>query len=352
MAPVQGDGSPTNLSGRMGFGSVMSGLRGDFARQYIPFLVGAIYIFRKVCSKDNFSALSKLRRSFSDETIVATIVQHFQVIRVLDRSGAQTLIKRYPHYANKYVHKYLMKSFSKKTRREVLKFHYQYLARHVINSFCEQVLQSRPILWREMIDENCYAISISLNPHHHAAGDLLLTFEMNDFPIYEISFTIVPGSTVGSAAEQVLLVARIQGGKEEAEAIKIATRACHRIAPAHLLMAAAQSIATALAIDTIGGVTNKEQIAKPAEGASNVFFDYDAFWDTFILKQSRGSVYEMQVPFPAQSDAKASYRSKARLKRRQFKNRVGASVGAAFAKSFIKSAFIASTTFQRRQKSA
>ena len=36
-----------------------------------------------------------------------------------------------------------------------------------------------------MIDENCYAISMSLNPHHHAAGDLLLTFEMNDFPIYE-----------------------------------------------------------------------------------------------------------------------------------------------------------------------
>ena len=142
MVPIQGDGSPTNFSGRMDFGSVMSGLRADFARQYIPFLVGAIHHFRKVCSKGNFSALSKLRSAFSDETIVATIVQHFQVIRVLYRSGAQALIKRYPHYANKYVHKYLMKSFSKKTRREVLKFHYQYLARHVTDSFCDRLCKA------------------------------------------------------------------------------------------------------------------------------------------------------------------------------------------------------------------
>jgi uncharacterized protein VirK/YbjX len=316
--------------------SLIAGLRARFARQYIPFLVGAIHILLKVRSGDNFAALSKLSKSFSEETIATTIIEHFRVIRVLDRSGAAALTKRYPHYVNKYVHKYLMKSFSKKTRREILKFHYQYLARHVTESFCEHVLQGRSILWREIIDDNCCAISMSLNPHHHAAGDLLLAFEMNDSAIYEISFTIVPGSSISSAAEQVLLVARIQGRKDEAEAIGIATRACHRIAPAHLLMAAAQSIAAALAIDTIGGVTNKEQITKPGEGVSNVFFDYDAFWETLMLKQGRASVYEMQVPFPEQPGAKANYRSKARLKRRQFKNRVSASVGAAFAKKFIR----------------
>jgi uncharacterized protein VirK/YbjX len=316
--------------------SMIAGLRARLARQYIPFLVGAIHILLKVRSGNNFAALSKLRKSFSEETIATTIVEHFRVIRVLDRSGAAALTQRYPHYVNKYVHKYLMKSFGKKTRREILKFHYQYLARHVTDSFCEQVLQGRSILWREMIDENWYAISMSLNPHHHAAGDLLLAFEMNDTAIYEISFTIVPGSAISSTAEQVLLVARIQGRKDKAEGIGIATRACHRIAPAHLLMAAAQSIAAALAIDTIGGVTNKEQITKPCEGVSNVFFDYDAFWETFILKQSSASVYEMQVPFPERPGAKASHRSKARLERRQYKNRVSASVGAAFAKNFIK----------------
>jgi uncharacterized protein VirK/YbjX len=236
------------------------------------------------------------------------------------------------------VHAYLAKSLGKKARREALKFHHQYLTQRVTASFYEQILQDRLTLWSELIDEDCYAISMSFNPNWHAPGDLSLAFERNNIPIYEVSFTIVPGSLIGCSAEPILLVARVQGGSNQVQAIRIATRACHRITPPHLLMAAVQSIAAALAIETIGGITNEEQLTKyPQEKRNNFFFDYDAFWETFTFRHKGGIAYEIQVPFPDKPSAHAGYHSKLRQKRRHFKNQIAAIVGATFAKKFMKS---------------
>lgn len=315
----------------------VSSVRARLVEQYIPFALGVIRILCKVCSSDKFVALSKLLKSFSDESIVATVIEHFEVIRALNRTGAHALTKRYPHYVNKYVHGYLAKSFSKKARREVLKFHHRCLTQRVTASFYEQILQDRLTLWRGFIDGDWYAISMSFDPHNHAEGDLSLSFEKNDAPIYGIAFTIVPGSLIGCADKQILLVARVQGRSNQAEAIGIATRACHRIAPPHILMAAVQSIAAALAIDTIGGVTNKEHLARPGQDKlNNCFFDYDVFWETFTFRHKGVIAYEIQVPFPDKLGAHAGYRSKARLKRRHFKNQIAAIVGATFAKKFMK----------------
>jgi uncharacterized protein VirK/YbjX len=66
-----------------------------------------------------------------------------------------------------------------------------------------------------------------------------------------------------------------------------------------MLMAAVQSIAAALAIDTIGGVTNKEHLARPGQDKpNNCFFDYDVFWETFTFRHKGVIAYEIQVPFP------------------------------------------------------
>ena len=267
--------------------------RARLTEQYIPFLVGTIKILRKVFSRDTVIALSKLRKSISEESIVAVFVEHLEVIRILNGSGARALIERYPHYVNKYVHGYLVKSFSQKSRRDILKFHHRYLAQHVTESFYGKLLQGRCVLWSVSVDKNCYAISMSFDSSGNSEGDISLTFDVNDVPIYEVSFTIVPGNIIGFAADRALLIARVQGRRNQVEAIAAATRACYRTAPPHLLLAAAQSIAAALAIDTIGGVTNKEQLMR---GKEEMFlFDYDAFWETFTLKRKGGSVCEIQI---------------------------------------------------------
>ncbi len=265
------------------------------------------------------------------------VVEHFEVVRVLDRCGALPLTARFPNYVNKYVVPYLAKRFDKKTRREILKFHHACLDECLIGSFYTEVLERRPALWNEVIDGAKYTISLSFNPNWHSEGDLSLTFERNGVSLYELSFSIVPGSSVGSAAKRVLLVGRVQGLKGQSDEIRAGTRACHDIAPPALLVDAAQTIAAVLGVDGFGGVSNQEQLAKSVYDVSGFYFDYDAFWASFPVEKSKADIFLIPVPFPEKplGQVSAAHRRRARNKRRQRK-KIADCVGATFAKNFSK----------------
>jgi uncharacterized protein VirK/YbjX len=270
------------------------------------------------------------------ESITATIIGHFEIVRIMNHRATLPLTKRYPSLATKYFGSYLAKSFSKTSRREILKFHYQYLTRHVCESFHKQILESGAVLWDEMIDENRYMISLSFNSEWHREGDLSLVLTENNISLYEISFTVVPGDLIDDHPGQILLIARVQGARQQVEAIRRATRACHDIAPPHLLMAAAQSVAGAMQINTIGGVGNREHVSRIESEARGFFFDYDVFWETFAVKKRGADIYTISVPFPQKpfEDIKIDHRRRTRRKR-QFKDRIAGSVGAAFSKKFL-----------------
>jgi len=329
---------PTVLSAAAIFASAA---RPRELRPYAPFVksicAGTIHFGRKVISANFFSVLSRLRNSVSDESLIAMIIGHFEVVRVLNHNNGRALTRRYGNYANKYVTEYLAKSFDKKTRREILKFHHRYLADHVTDSFYEQILQGRSNLWTETIDGNCYAISISFNPDWHSEGDISLTFDKNDVSLYEVSFTIVPGRLIGCAAAQALLVGRVQGRKGQAEPIRVGTRACHDIAPPNLLLAAVQSVAGVLGIEAIAGVSNDEQLAKSVYDAAGVYFDYDTFWETYLVEKRGARIYTIPVPFPEKpiKQVSSAHRRRARNKRR-LKKQIADRVGAAFAEKFSK----------------
>jgi uncharacterized protein VirK/YbjX len=307
---------------------------GSFARSI---RAGTGLLIRKAVNADARSIILRLRDAVSDESIAAAIIGHIEVVKVLNRCGARALTKRYPNYANKYLTDYLAKGFGKKTRRDILKFHHLYLAAHVSDTFYEQILQSRSVLWSEAIDGACYSISMSFNPHWHSEGDISLTFDSDDVALYEVSFTIVPGGFAGCAAEQALLVGRIQGRKGQAEPIRAGTRACHDIAPPSLLLAGIQSIAGVLGIGAITGVSNREQLAKSAYNMPGCYFDYDAFWQTFLIEQRGVPIFTIQVPFAEKplEQVSATHRRRARNKRR-LKKQIADSVGATFAKIFLK----------------
>jgi len=328
----------THLAVAANYASAVRSRRQDY---YIAFMkslfAGTVHLVRKMFSSNLIGILSRFNNSISDESVAEMIIRHFEVVRILNNSSAGALIKRYPNYVNKYVTEYLVKDFSKKSRREILKYHHQYLIEHAVESFYERILQCRPVLWDELIDENRYAVSISFNHQWHSEGDLSLTLDKNDTPLYELSFTIVPGYIAGCAAAQALMIGRVQGRKGQADEIRSAMRACHRIMLPQLLMIAVQSIAKTLMIDTIGGVSNEEQLAKARNDSLEFFFDYDSFWETFSAKKNVAAIYEISVPFHEKpvEQIRTKYRNRARQKRR-FKNHIAASVSATFAKEFLK----------------
>jgi len=310
-------------------------------RQTVTFFksifAAAIHLVGKVFRGNFLIFASKLPDFISDESIVATVIGHFETVRAMN----PTLTKRHKNYVLRYFGHYLANSFNKKTiRREILKFHHQYLREHVVESFYEQLLESESLLWNEIIDENKYTISLAQNLRH-VEGDLRLVFRQNGNLMYKIYFTIVPGRLINHAVNQVLLVGLIQGAREQSEAIRTATRACRDIAPPYLLIAAAESIAGALAIDAIAGISNEELLSKPAESC---FFDYNKFWETFAVKKKGAGFYEIPVPIPQKplEQINVGHRRRTRRKR-QFKSRVAASVRETFAEKFLKMTLQTST---------
>ena len=283
--------------------------------------------------------VSKLRGFFSGEPLPSVIGGHLRVVRALNRSGARALIHRHPYYVNKYARDYLANSFNKAQRREALLFHHNYLTeKQITERFYEEVLENSPYLWNEIIDGNQYAIRMTIHLRHQE-GDLSLIFLMNDRELYGISFSIVPGKMVDSAGNQALLIGNIQGRLGEAEAIRVGTQACHDVAPPYLLLAAVSSIADVLAIKTIAGVGNEEQIIKARKDDSGCYFDYDRFWKTLSLKKNSANFYEGSVPLREKSIKliKSKNRGRTRLKRR-FRQQVFEHVGATFAKLIAQTA--------------
>jgi uncharacterized protein VirK/YbjX len=135
---------------------------------------------------------------------------------------------------------------------------------------------------------------------------------------------------VGCAADDVMLIARLQGIAGNFAAIRAATRACMDVSPPALLMAALQGIGKALDIGMIAGVTNQEQLTAHMDADRHVYFDYDAFWSTYVGNAAE-KFYLIRVPVPEKPLAQVStmHRRRTRLKR-QFKRQVAAVAQAAF----------------------
>jgi uncharacterized protein VirK/YbjX len=308
----------------------------QFSKFFRSIYAGTAHVFRKLYSGNPGTIIAKIRKFISDEPIVAAVNGHLKVVRALNGSGASALTKRYPNYVNKYATDYMAKSFSQRTRREILQFHHQYLAGHVTPVFYEVILNGGEILWSETLAGNRYSISVVFNHQFHSEGDVSLSFDKDGLPLYAISFTIVPGRSVGSASDQAMLIGVIQGRIGQAEEIRASTKACHDIAPPYLLLAASLSIAEVLGIGVVAGVTDCEQLAKSREGTA-CFFDYDAFWETLLVRKNVAGFYEGSIPLPEKLlvQTVSKHRGKVRLKRRM-KKEIADQVGQTFARYFTK----------------
>jgi uncharacterized protein VirK/YbjX len=300
---------------------------------------GTSDLIGKALGGDFSVVTSKFLGSASDESVLSMIIGHFEIVRVMNRHGTRALSQRHPELVNKYLRSYLAKSFGIRTRREIVKFHYQCLRQHVIDSFYQEIMRDGAILWNEIMDQSRYTISLLFDPVTEKVGDLCLRVGKDGISLYEMSFTIVPGCLIGCASDKAILVGRVQGTKEQIEAIKVATRACQHVPPAHLLMVALQAIAEALAIGAVAGVSNTERLGKARSDENGLYFDYDAFWETFFVAKKTAGIYEIPVPFREKplEQIKTSGRRRTRLKRR-FKNRIAVSIGAAFAGTYLRNA--------------
>jgi uncharacterized protein VirK/YbjX len=255
---------------------------------------------------------------FESERPLAAIARHREVVAFFNQPSMAPLKSRL--LANKYLGGYLAKSFGKCARRDILLHHYRRIAERAEPGFLHRILTGSYLLWSKQDADTSYSITLSFDTLTHYEGDLSVVFMSGSQQILRISFSIVPGSAAGSDMAELLFVGHVQGAKHKFEEIKQATKACHDVAPQHMLMLAIQSIACALGITVIAGVTDENQLAKFPE--RHVRFQYNSFWENWAGRRT-ADFYEIPVPLPqtALHDIQSGHRRRTR-KKREFKKQV------------------------------
>lgn len=251
-----------------------------------------------------------------------------KLISILHEPNTIALARRHPSLIYKYQKHYLARSFNRTQRKAILKFHYEFMGKAVNSQFYTRLVAGDIELWRSAEDREPVTISLRV-PEYGSEGDLSLILEMERRQIYELSFTIVPGSVVGMTESSAMFVARIQGRKGQFDEIKRATKICRDVSPPYLLMAAAEGLAGALGMKFAVGVGNGDQVSKRKT------FDYGSFWETLLSARTGGRFYVLPLPISGVplEQCSPSHRRRTRMKR-EFKLELSNAVRTAFLRDY------------------
>jgi uncharacterized protein len=295
-------------------------LTGWLAHWLLPLVDAARHVF----AADTAYGLRKCVQALP---ILLNLRGQARYARLIREPHTLPLTTRYPRLAYKWLGHSLSRRFSARTRLRVCVSHYVFLQATTPVHFLGRLFEQPLPLWDSQIEAHQFCVMMGFPRPDDQEGDVSLTFEMDGLPLCTASFVFCDGALVGGGPDPVMLVARMQGGSGCFDRVKEATRICHDIAPADILMAALSGIAAAFGIAVMLGVSTRDQVSRHLKEGVSRFFDYDRFWLSYGAVASAGGLHRIVLPYPEKrmDDVRSKHRSRTRRKR-EFKGRLAASV--------------------------
>lgn len=256
--------------------------------------------------------------------VATNIRRHRRILRVLRLPEYACLAQDEARFPFKYLTRgYLSWNLTVAERAACFERHYLRLHEMLSGAFLLSILKRDETVLVLEDGENRYEITIGLPRDHDKEGELSLNLVANGQIIYILSFTIVPGSTVRSAAEDVFLISRLQGVKGFLKQVQSATRALYDVAPAALLVAALQGLGDAMNIGEIACIRAQDQHSYSAEHDRPFRANYDDFFVELGARKNEAEVYLTRIPLPEKSMLQVKQGHKLRTrKKREFKHEV------------------------------
>lgn len=260
---------------------------------------------------------------------------HRRVVQAMGGASTRDLLRLQPRIVYRYSTDYLFLGNPWAARRDMLVHHYEHLNRWHDTLFCSQVFRHGCELWAQDLEDQAFSIHL-LGPcmvSRHREGELTLAFRMNGRILFRLAFSVCPAAMFGLTNTQacrpedsILYVGQVQGVSDRYEDIRAATRACHDVAPADLLMAALAGLGECWGIHHALGVPQSLQLthAKPRQSPG---FDYDAFWQRHA--QPQPDVPHAWIPLPLREKPIEQVAAKHRgrtLRKRAFKHGIAREV--------------------------
>jgi uncharacterized protein VirK/YbjX len=271
--------------------------------------------FRQIGEKGIGFAIRRMRLGAS---LLFSLPQHLQLLRVLSHPQTRGIARKQPLLAYKYLLEYVALDLPVRVRRAILIAHFRFLQRTFDVRFVDCLDRSPPTLWRRAIGGMRFDIGVQLNNIIGREGEFVLTFNVDGREAYRLVFLFAPGSAFGLSDAPIIVVSCVQG-MTAMQCIRLATKACLDIQPAHLLMAALGGFAQIARIPTILGVHQTRQIWQ----GGKLLFAYDKFFETYGREIPEQRMYSVPVPYNEKPLADISPNHRARTQRkRRFKEEI------------------------------
>jgi uncharacterized protein len=268
-------------------------------------ITGSKYIYRK-------GVRFALPKAYQGVQLLLGLQGHLRVLRVLSHPQSARLARAHPLLAFKYLPRYVALRLPMKTRRSILLSHFQFLQRTFRTNFLDLVERLSPTLWSQTIEQKTFQVALELKQALDCEGELRLAFHMTGSWVYQLIFVFASGRDFNLREETIIIVSSIQGVRDF-DRVKLATKLCHDIQPAHILMAALGGLAEIVNVPVILGLHQERQLF-----CDQLFFSYDKFFGTYGDEIPGEGTYYIRVPYfqkPA-SEIKSTHRRRNRRKRR------------------------------------
>jgi uncharacterized protein len=264
------------------------------------------------------------------------------LVRIFASAKMRPLLRIFraePRLMFKFLGDYLATDLSLRERAAMLIHHYEFLETHVDPEFLARIADRRLDLWQLPVGEHIYRICMFVSRIPHGEGDLTLIFDADGVDIYTLSFTIGPGSIAGLDARHAMYIARVQGKGKGLDRIREATKHCHDVSPAMLLLAAAEGVARALELGHMVGIGASAHVSANNIEAETLVKAYDEFWRAVGGERLDRAMFHLRVPMLGKSilSVRRDHRSRTNRKRR-FKNLVKEQVDRAFRDAALRDA--------------
>jgi len=218
---------------------------------------------------------------------------------------------------------YLAKGFSTSECASCFIHHYRRLRELLPGHLLRQILLDEVALHVFPDGGDRFAVTMGFSRPYDNEGELTLRLRVDGEIAYVLSFTIVPGWVVESDDADALLVTRLQGVKGCYRQISDATRTLHDIAPAQLLLAALQGVASAFDIHVIGAIPGDRQISYKKAAASAFKGSYDDLFAGRGFSKSAAGFFSSAVPIDQKPLASIKRGHKLRTReKRAFKQQI------------------------------
>ena len=260
---------------------------------------------------------------------------HQRLVRAIGGASTCDLLRQQPRIVYRYSTDYLFLGNHWSARRDMLVHHYEHLNRWHDALFCSQVFRHGCELWSQELEGQRFSIDI-LGPcrvSRHREGELTLAFRMNGRVLFRLAFSVCPAAMfvlppthACGPGDSILYIGQVQGVSDRYEDIRAATRFCHDVAPADLLMAALAGLGDGWGIHHALGVPQALQLTR-AKLRQPPGFDYDGFWQRYAQPQTAGPHAWIPLPLHEKPIEQVAAKHRGRtLRKRAFKQGIAQAV--------------------------